>query len=247
MKSMGQQVVLASATIQSAVQGKRNAQGLAVIMHNTYNKAGSNYSPLDTTTDGKAMKDAFQTLNFATVLLKDFMKNQVEALATALACYNEYPRGYKTFIIYYSGHGGRHNTIIADDGEMFDYEKVVVENLKNGSSQVMKKSKLLMLFDVGRGEKWPRLDKPKKQEEESPPLMNLVVAYATGDGYTSLLKRGGGSVWSQLVATELNEGKTSMNDVLREVRRKMERDYKPEALPTVSNPYDLTIELRGEV
>jgi hypothetical protein len=242
MNSMGHQVALASATIQGAVKGKSDAQGLAVIMHNTYREIDC--PPLDTTNDGKAMKDAFQSLNFATILLKDFKKYQVEALATALACYNEYPEGYKTFIIYYSGHGDRHNKIVADDGEIFDYEEVIVENLKNGSSQVMKESKLLMLIDADRGMKLPALNRSGKPER--PPL-KMVVAYAAGDGYGTFMNPDG-SVWSQLVATELNEGrKTSMNDVLREVRRKMEKEYKPtEALPTVSNPYDLTIELRGE-
>jgi hypothetical protein len=52
----------------------------------------------------------------------------VEARVTALVHYDEFPNGYKTIVIYFSGHG---ITIIADDGEQFSYEKVITGRLKN--------------------------------------------------------------------------------------------------------------------
>jgi hypothetical protein len=242
---MEQQIEVASATIQSAVDGNKDAKGLAIIMHNTYKRAGPNYKPLDTTKDGAAMKAAFESLNFATILSKDLKKKQVEALATALARYNEFPNRYKTFVIYFSGHGIRNNIIIADDGEQFSYEKVITGRLKN-VSPVMSKSKIIMLIDAPRGKMNPLSSRPKDEEVVSPPPTNLVVAYATGESYATLPIREDGSVWSQLVATVLNEGKTSMNDVLGEVKGRMaEMNFKPEALPTISNP-SLIINLKGE-
>jgi hypothetical protein len=78
------------------VEGNSDAVGLAVIMHNTYQKAGDSYEPLDTNRDGRAMQDAFGSLNFATVLSKDVKrKTKWKLLLLQLLASMNSPRGIK--------------------------------------------------------------------------------------------------------------------------------------------------------
>jgi hypothetical protein len=237
------QLALASATIQNAVDGNNDATGFALIMHNTYKNAPG-CPPLDTTEDGRAMQDAFESLKFTTVLQKDVKKIQMKALATALARYNEFPEGYKTFVIYFSGHGNKNSVIAANDGEVFNYEDDVIRHLKDDASEFVKKSKILVLIDACRGDQSPKFI-PKMMKEDLAPT-NLAIAYATREKYCALLdNHGGGSDWSQLMAKVIKEGITSMDDIQTEVKKRMAA-LKYKVFPTMWNPHNIDINFGGE-
>lgn len=146
----------------------------------------------------------------------------------AVATY-KFPTQYKYFIIYFSGHGDTGSIIAADDGEEFDYEEVIVQRLdKEDVSQVVKDSKIMVLIDACRGSKDPYLPKMKNQDRIP---RNMMVACATKEEYSTILKKDG-SVWSQRLAKTLTN-KMSVVEVLKQVKTEMKAHFKEEALPQI--------------
>lgn len=222
---------MAQSSIRAAVREKPDARGLAVIMYNTYEDDLECYGPLvPVEEDGKAMRATLNSLNFATVELKNSMKSDVENMMTAVATYPKFPVKYNCFVIYFSGHGDKGSIIVADDGEEFDYEQVIVQRFHKDVSDVAKKSQILVFVDACRGTKDPFL--PKMKREDLIPS-NMMIACAAGEEYSAILKNKG-SVWSQKLAAALKNQK-SVVEVLNGIKEQLSGTFRKEALPVIYN------------
>lgn len=210
------------------------ARGLALIMYNTYMHyppgPGNGQLP-NTKRDQEAMEETFKSLKFDTLVLPNANKDKVSEVIDKFASYPKYPKKYNCFAIYFSGHGDAGSMLSAND-EDFNFEKVILQRfnkkLNRNVSERITKVPILVFIDACKGGDHPRRTVPKVLQKNKVSL-NVLVAYATAEGYIALDK--GGGVWTQNLAGILEKSEKTILETLDDVKQKMPADYFPEALP----------------
>ena len=215
----------------------KEANGLAIIIHNSYDNddaAANGCGALQgTSIDGKAMIDTFTDLKFAIYELKNKEKSVIKSVFEAVAKYSEYPAGYRSIVIYFSGHGGENSMLYDNDGEEFDYEEIIVQPLKSQASSFVAKTSLLMFIDACRGSQSPLVGRLKKSDAAP---TNMMIGYASREKFQALETAEGGGIWTNKLAAALKESSKPVVDILEGVKKSMPSNYKKEALPDVWNP-----------
>ena len=237
--------------LRVTVQNNQSARGLAVIIYNTYETAAGLDTLHGTIKDGEAMKDTFEHehLNFATIPIKDATKSDIREVIRAIATYPDYPEGYDCFSIVFSGHGGDGSTIMANDGEGFNFEEVIVQRLNKKRSDVSDhvsniSTSILVFIDACRGSLSPEgsLYRRKRGDDASLPT-NMLVAYSTREGYPAYEVNAGG-VWMQELAKRLRTVKKSVPIILAELARYMVEEKELQEPITVNTSVSIVLTKR---
>jgi hypothetical protein len=219
-------------SIADTVASKHNARGLALIMYNTYL---TSEKPLGgTEVDAINMTDTLTSLGFAIRLLPSATKKEVKKAIEELASFPRYPKKYNCFVIYFAGHGDEKSILQYDDGENFNFERVILQRFNpklNGAvSERIANVPILVCIDACRGRKNPELAVSRMQQVKYVPI-NIIVAYSTAEKYAAIGDRYGGGYWTQKLATRLRESNTSILETLKDVNNSFIGKYHDRAIP----------------
>ena len=238
------QTVIMSDRIRDVM--KEGVRGLALIMYNTYTN-DPKIRLINTEKDGRAMENTFKSLKFATLVLPNASKDQVSNVVDEIASFPDYPEKYNCFAVYFSGHGNIESTLLSNESEPFNFEKVILQRfnkkLRRNVSERITQVPILVFIDACKGEKWPYPKGVAKVLEGGKVPMNVLVSFATAEGYVAL-ENGGGGVWTQQLASRLEISEKSIVETLKEVKEAMPKNYFREALPvtwTKSNVGDFKL------
>lgn len=216
--------------LKDTVEKNGNARGLAIIFCNNYENAKNFEKLRGTIKDGRAMKETFHHLGFATIILENATKDMMCGIIKALATYMNYPRGYNCYAVVFSGHGSNNKTIISGDGEMVNFEEALIWPLEN--APLIRSSPKIVLIDACRGS---RELHAKGYPPEAAPLRfdlslwgNILVAYSTMEGFKSYEDSELGGIWMQKLAAELKTSRKSVSDIVADVNKMMKDRYSQE-------------------
>lgn len=210
--------------VDTIVSLNRNARGLVVIIYNEYQ---GYKSPLPGVgEDAKAMKKAFEFLQFAIIALKDGTEKQICDIIRDVVNYKSYPENYNCFAIVFSGHGGSGKTILSHDLKHVNFDDAIIQPLRTMPDYPSLEAKLVFI-DACRGSKKVTTKGDQVEKFEISVLPKLFVAYSTMEEYVAFMMpdHKKGSVWMQILAKELMENKTSsIGDLVAGVNKKLQLD-----------------------
>ena len=218
-------------------------RGLAVIIGNSYTRQQDTQShkklqPLNgPRTDTERMKDAFDYLKFTTVVKHDLTHEKSVSLLKSLAQFH-YPKHCERFVFTFSGHGGD-GFICCDDGEIIKISEIVAEISPKSGNHSLAGIARLFFFDACRGDLvdqgFVARGGGKEWRSKIPSTGDVLVAYATTEGYKAFEKFGGG-LWTSILAKKLVTSTKSIYDILTEVNGELIAQMRTENAPGFQQP-----------
>lgn len=213
--------------LEETVQRNVNARGIAVIIYNSYAQTSQWKMLPGTIKDGEAMKDTFEHLKFATILLEDAKESEIREVVGVLASYPKYPEKYDCFAIVFAGHGEEDDILVANDGKKLNFADVFVKSFNQKynpevSSHVanVNSSSILVFIDACRGKM--SLDRTRGE----PPLpVNMLLGYSTREEYVSYEDVDGG-IWMQKLAKGLKTIRKSVPTIMAKMSEEMAKTTK---------------------
>ena len=203
-------------------------RGLAVIIGNSYMRQQDiqphkKLQPLNgPRTDTERMKDAFDYLKFTTVVKHNLTKEKSVSLLKSLGQFH-YPKHCQRFVLTFSGHGGD-GFIFCDDGKIITISEIVAEISPKSDNHSLAGIPRLFFFDGCRGDSVDRgfvaCGGNKEWRSKIPSTGDVLVAYATTEGYKAFEKFGGG-LWTSILANKLVTSTKSIYDILTEVNKEL--------------------------
>ena len=217
-------------------------RGLAVIIGNSYIREGihrhKKLQPLNgARSDTDKMRGAFDYLKFTTVVRYDLTQEESMSLLKSLAQFR-YPKHCQRFVFTFSGHGGD-GFICCEDGKTIEISYIVAKLNPNSSNHSLAGIPRLFFFDACRGDLVDHGFVARGGDEEwrskIPSTGDVLVAYATTEGYKAFEKFGGG-LWTNILATKLVTSTRSIYDVLTEVNGELIAQMVAEKAPGLQQP-----------
>lgn len=211
------------------IQENQTANGLAVIISNSYDDCRTLETLSGTKTDGERMKCSFQMLNFSTYHQHNLPKGATMELLHHVVDHRRFPSSYKRIVFVFSGHGGADHKLYTGDGETVKVSDILSAFLPeraplNGSIPK------LFFIDACRGKKAnagvmvPRSGK-EIETLVIPEQGNFLVAYSTLPDYLSYEERAKGGIWITVLAEKLCHRDASIHDILTEVNKELLNKY----------------------
>ena len=208
-------------------------RGVALIIGNTYSRQNVTltqndnqrqlsplpYGPIE---DTEMMKKAFEYLKFFTIVKRDITQDELVSLLCSMANYR-YPKSCQRFVLTFSGHGGK-GFIYSEDEKCVKISDIVAPFASSNCDKCLAGIPRLFFFDACRGDKVDQGIKARggdeKWQSKIPSTGNVLVAYATTEGYKALEGADGG-FWTSVLAKKLVSSPDSIYDVLTEVNREL--------------------------
>ena len=130
-------------SIFEAIQENATANGLAVIISNSYEGCRTLETLSETKADGERMK---QSLNFSTYHQHNLSKEATMQLLHYVADYCKFPPSYKRIAFVFSGHGGVDHKLYTGDGETVNVLDILCAFLPERAPQNGNTVKLFFLL-----------------------------------------------------------------------------------------------------
>ena len=172
--------------------------------------------------DIEMMKEAFVYLKFFTIVKRDITQDELVSLLYLMANY-PYPQSCKRFVLTFSGHGGR-GFVYSEDEKHVNISDIVAAFAPPNCHKHLAGIPRVFFFDACRGDKVDggitTRGGDEKWQSKIPSTGDVLVAYATTEGYKALEGVDGG-FWTSILAKKLVSSPDSIYDVLTEVNREL--------------------------
>lgn len=241
------------AIIEAAIQENTTANGLAIIISNSYDRCRTLETLSGTKADGERMKQSLQALNFSTYHQHNLSKEATMQLLHFVADYHKFPPSYKKIAFVFSGHGSADHKLYTGDGETVNVSDILSAFLPERAPRNGKTAKLFFI-DACRGEQAntgvivPRGGK-EIEMLRIPKQGNFLLAYSTTPNHLSYKERAKGGIWIITLAEKLCRRNASVPDVLVEVNQELMLKYQkssyacfiqqPEFISRLNEPVNL--------
>ena len=202
-------------------------KGVALIIGNSYIRRGITDQrqlwslPTAPVEDTRSMKEAFDYLQFLTIVKHNVTQAELVSLLYSLANY-PYPKSCQRFVLTFSGHGGK-GFIYSEDERHVKISDIVAAFVPPNCDKHLSGIPRLFFIDACRGDLEDQGILPcggdEKWESKIPSTGDILVAYATTEGYKAYEESGGGGYWISVLAKKLVSSHGSIYDVLTEVNR----------------------------
>ena len=221
-------------------------RGVALIIGNTYTRENvtqdDNQRQLWPLPDGpiedtEMMKEAFEYLKFFTIMKLDITQDELVSLLCSMANY-PYPKSCQRFVLTFSGHGGK-GFIYSEDEKRVKISDIVAAFAPPNCDKCLAGIPRLFFFDACRGDKEDRgilaRGGDEKWQSKIPSTGDVLVAYATTEGYKALEEASGG-FWTSILAKKLVSSSDSIYDVLTEVNGELIKKIQVMQGPSFQQP-----------
>lgn len=215
------------------IQDNQTANGLAVIITNSYERCPRLETLTGTNADGERMKDSFQRLNFSTHHEHNLSKEATMQLLYNVANYKEFPPTYRRVVLVFSGHGDADHKLYTGEGEMLKVSDILSAFFPERAPLNGSIAKLFFI-DACRGKLAnggvivPRSGR-ELETLTIPKHGNFLVAYSTIPDHLSYEERAKGGIWISALAEKLSKRNASVHDILSEVNRELVTKYQKPA------------------
>ena len=187
--------------------------------------------------DIEMMKKAFVYLKFFTIVKRDITQDELVSLLYSMANY-PYPQSCKRFVLTFSGHGGK-GFVYSEDEKHVKISDIVAPFTPPNCNKHLASIPRLFFFDTCRGDKVDggitARGGDEKWQSKIPSTGDVLVAYATTEGYKALEGVDGG-FWTSILAKKLVSSPGSIYDVLTEVNRELIEKIQVMQGPTFQQP-----------
>ena len=232
-------------SIQQKLHEATNPSGLAVIMSNDYIGTPNISALPHIHSDGRAMEEAFNGLNFVTHWGRNLTRDQsLQLISSIRSCQHPHSHSYKCIAVVYSGHGGAGDVLLSQDGCNLCVKSELMEALTNDPK--LAHIPKLFFIDACRGsgavtvvygakdaggDEFTRLQVKGFHDKLALLEGNFLVGYATIDLKLSYLDKHG-SVWMQMLASELKSScmTLSIQDIMATTTKKLMKKYSESAM-----------------
>ena len=246
------------ADVSRVIQDNLTANGLAVIITNSYETCSRLETLSGTKADGERMKDSFQVLNFSTLHEHNLPKGPTMQLLYNVANYKKFPPSYRRVVFVFSGHGDADHKLYTGEGETVKVSDILSAFFPERAPLNGNLAKLFFI-DACRGKQVnPGVIVPRSGREIEtltiPKQGNFLVAYSTTPDHLSYEERAKGGIWVSALADKLCRRDASVHDVLSEVNRELINKYQkptyagfvqqPEFVSRLNEPINLFREAR---
>lgn len=239
--------------MSQVVSENPEANGLALIVTNSYDGCRRLETLSGTKSDGARMKESFQALNFATYHQHNLSRDATVHLIHGLANFNEFPPTYRRVAFVFSGHGGADHVLYSGDGEVMRVSDILSAFFPERAPLNGNITKLFFI-DACRGKQVnggvivPRSGR-EIETLTIPKQGNFLVAYSTTPDHLSYEERAKGGIWISTLAEKLRHRNASVHDILAEVNRELVCKYQrpsyagyvqqPEFISRLNEPVNL--------
>ena len=246
------------ADVSRVIEDNQTANGLAVIITNSYETCSRLENLSGTKADGERMKDSFQVLNFSTLHEHNLPKGPTMQLLYSVANYKKFPPSYRRVVFVFSGHGCADHMLYTGEGQTLKLSDILSAFFPERAPLNGNLAKLFFI-DACRG-KEPNsgVIVPRSGREIEtltiPKHGNFLVAYSTIPDHLSYEERAKGGIWISALADKLCRRDASVHDVLSEVNRELINKYQkpayagfvqqPEFISRLNEPVNLFREAR---
>lgn len=219
---MSKEIAMQS-SLRNSVKANPKALGIAIVV------SVGDYSQTKlknlhgTSMDAAKMENTCNFLKLAVCREHDMDSSSIVALLEE-AGKMSYPSSYNRLLFAFSGHGDKDGQLIMRDGNAIKINDII-STLSTGKLLKMPR---LFFFDACRGTRddpgriVPKGGSPTEVIRISEEHTNILVAYATLEGYRSYEEADKGGMWMSLVADKLREDENkSVADVLVSVNEEM--------------------------
>ena len=187
--------------------------------------------------DTEMMKEAFEYLKFFTIVKRDITQDELVSLLCSMANY-PYPKSCQRFVLTFSGHGDK-GFIYSEDEKRVKISDIVAAFVPPNCDKCLAGIPRLFFFDVCRGSLEDRgilaRGGDEKWQSKIPSTGNVLVAYATTEGYKALEEASRG-FWTSILAKKLVSSPDSIYDVLTEVNGELIKRIQVMHDPTFQQP-----------
>lgn len=239
--------------VLQVIQDNQTANGLAVILTNSYEGCSRLETLSGTKADGERMRGSFQLLNFSTHHEHNLPKAATMQLLYNVANCKEFPPTYRRVVFVFSGHGGADHKLYTSDGETVKVSDILSAFFPERAPLNGNMAKLFFI-DACRGKQANSgvIVARSGREIETltiPKQGNFLVAYSTIPDHLSYEERSKGGIWISALAEKLCKRNASVHDVLSEVNRELVNKYQkasyagfvqqPEFISRLNEPVNL--------
>ena len=219
-------------------------KGVALIIGNSYTRRGITDQrelwslPTAPMEDTRSLKEAFDYLQFLTIVKHDVTQAELVSLLYSLANY-PYPKSCQRFVLTFSGHGGK-GFIYSEEEKRVKISDIVAAFVPPNCNKHLSGIPRLFFIDACRGDLEDRGILPRggdeKWQSKIPSTGDILVAYATTEGYKAYEESSEGGFWTSVLAKKLVSSYNSIYDVLTEVNRALIDKIKGMGGPALQQP-----------
>ena len=214
--------------LDELVKSKSEANGLAIIVANEYSCRKDHEILTGTVNDLHAAREAFETLKFATLPIRNASTTEIIDVVRTASRYS-YPLCYKRLAFVFSGHGDG-ECVYARDGKVSIQKNILNPFTPNDSPSLAHIPKLFF-FDACRGDAVDQgmivtlqTSGAVAKGSRIPSYGNYLLAYSTMPSMKAFEEPMTGGYWIQHLTKELcNEDNLdrSLGDILTKVNGKV--------------------------
>lgn len=230
--------------LDELVKSKPLANGLAIIIGNAIScKPGHNEILSGTIKDLEAARDAFESLKFTTIPIRNASAREIIDVVLAASRYT-YPSCYRRLAFVFSGHGDE-TCIYAHDSDI-NLQQCIFSPWMPWLSPHLADIPKLFFFDACRGDDVDhgvaitlRLSGAVPKGGRAPSVGNYLLAFATMPTMKAYEKPHAGGYWMQHLTTELQSNANidkSFIDILTIVTDKLLAEMERDQLPNMQQP-----------
>ena len=215
--------------VLEVIQENQTANGLALILTNSYDTCHRLDTLTGTRSDGDSMKKSFQTLNFSTCHHHNLPKEATLQLLYSVANYHQFPPTYRRIAFIFSGHGAADHKLYTGEGETINVKDILTAFFPERAPRSGNIAKLFFI-DACRGKQSNSGVIVSRSGREIQTLTvpkhgNFLVAYSTIPDHLSYEERAKGGIWITSLADKLCHRNASVHDILSEVNSELISKY----------------------